>query len=332
MTYEAIVALFNNWQEIIFALTGLVCISAAVRALKTSPKPYGTFSFWFIIALIFMFGGFVNTTSMTEAVVGKPIPASFVGFLILILGVLSATGQVKVGTVETAQDAEIASNANRVGLWVFVPALVLAFFAAGLSMLQFNYGDKVATIPGGLSVGVASLLALLAAFIISRAKVKETQTDTDRLVMQVGSASILPQLLSALGAVFTAAGVGDVISAMFSGIIPEGNVVMGVIMYVLGMVIFTMIMGNAFAAFQVITIGVGIPFVIAAGGNPAVVGALALTGGYCGTLLTPMAANFNALPVSVLDMKDKYGVIKAQVPFALVMIVIHIVLMLLLAF
>ena len=49
-----------------------------------------------------------------------------------------------------------------------------------------------------------------------------------------------------------------------------------------------MLMGNAFAAFTVIT-SIGIPFVIAQGGDPIVAGALAMTGGFCGTLLTPMA-------------------------------------------
>ncbi|MCB6314216.1 DUF979 domain-containing protein, partial [Gordonibacter pamelaeae] len=71
--------------------------------------------------------------------------------------------------------------------------------------------------------------------------------------------------------------------------------------YCLGMVIFTMIMGNAFAAFSVITLGIGIPFVIAQGGNPVVVGALGMTCGFCGTLLTPMAANFNIVPTAVLE-------------------------------
>ena len=54
------------------------------------------------------------------------------------------------------------------------------------------------------------------------------------------------------------------------------------------MVLFTMLMGNAFA-FTVITASIGIPFVIAQGGDPIVAGALAMTGGFCGTLLTPMA-------------------------------------------
>lgn len=151
--------------------------------------------------------------------------------------------------------------------------------------------------------------------------------------MQVGASCLLPQLLGALGSVFNEAGVGDVISNIISSVIPSGNIVIGVIVYVLGMVIFTMIMGNAFAAFTVITIGIGIPFVINQGGDPSIVAALGMTAGYCGTLLTPMAANFNIVPCAVLETKDqKWAVIKSQLPMAMIMIVIHIVLMLVLAF
>jgi uncharacterized membrane protein len=67
--------------------------------------------------------------------------------------------------------------------------------------------------------------------------------------------------------------------------------------------------------------------VIAQGADPVVAGALAMTAGFCGTLLTPMAANFNALPVALLEMKDENAVIKAQAPVAFVMIIVHIALM-----
>ena len=93
------------------------------------------------------------------------------------------------------------------------------------------------------------------------------------------------------------------------------------------MAVFTMIMGNAFAAITVMTVGIGAPFVLKYGADPVVIGSLALTCGYCGTLCTPMAANFNALPASLLEMKNPYGVIKEQAPIATIMIVIHIALM-----
>lgn len=93
-----------------------------------------------------------------------------------------------------------------------------------------------------------------------------------------------------------------------------------------------MIMGNGFAAFSVITVGIGIPFLVAQGADPVVVGALGLTAGYCGTLMTPMAANFNILPAALLETKNKYTVILLQLPMALFMLAVHIVLMYFLAF
>lgn len=57
-----------------------------------------------------------------------------------------------------------------------------------------------------------------------------------------------------------------------------------------------------------------------------------MTAGFCGTLLTPMAANFNALPVALMEIKDRNAVIKKQAPIALVLIISHIALMYLLAY
>ena len=91
-------------------------------------------------------------------------------------------------------------------------------------------------------------------------------------------------------------------------------------------------MGNGFAAFTVITAAIGVPFVVAQGGNPAVVAAIGMTSGYCGTLLTPMAANFNSLPVALMEMKDNMGVIKQQAPIAVTMLVAQVFLMYFLAF
>jgi len=90
--------------------------------------------------------------------------------------------------------------------------------------------------------------------------------------------------------------------------------------YFIGMSLFTIIMGNAFAAFAVITTGIGIPLVIEMhGANPAILGTLGMLAGYCGTLISPMAANFNIVPVALLEMKDNFGVIKRQAPVAVVM-------------
>ena len=215
-------------------------------------------------------------------------------------------------------------KAQKLGLKIFVPALAIAVIA----MLVATFTE----FPGTVAIGIASTLSLLLAFLITKAKPSEAVEDTNRMFQAIGVFSILPQLLASLGVLFTAAGVGDKIASIISGVIPQGNILAGVIAYCVGMAIFTAIMGNAFAAFSVITAGIGLPFVFAQGGDPVICSMLALTAGFCGTLLTPMAANFNVLPAALLEMKDKNGVIKAQAPLAALLLLAHIILMYTLGF
>jgi outer membrane protein OmpA-like peptidoglycan-associated protein len=66
--------------------------------------------------------------------------------------------------------------------------------------------------------------------------------------------------------------------------------------------------------------------------DPAVVGAIGMLAGFCGTLMTPMAANFNLVPAALLELKDQYGVIRAQVATALPLLFVNILLIYWLAF
>jgi uncharacterized membrane protein len=144
---------------------------------------------------------------------------------------------------------------------------------------------------------------------------------------------LLPQLLAGLGAVFAATGVGDIVAGLIGQVIATDSRLVCVLAYGLGMVLFTMIMGNAFAAFPIMTAGIGLPLLVGVhGANPAVVGALGMVTGYCGTLMTPMAANFNIVPAALLELDDHNGVIRAQVATALPLLAVNLVLMYLLAF
>jgi uncharacterized membrane protein len=144
----------------------------------------------------------------------------------------------------------------------------------------------------------------------------------------VGWAAVLPQMLAALGTIFAASGVGTTIGALVGAVIPQGSVLLAVLLYALGMVVFTMIMGNAFAAFPVMAAAIGVPILIHSdGGNPAVIGAVGMLAGFCGTLMTPMAANFNMVPAALLELKDQYGVIRAQVPTALALLAANILIL-----
>jgi uncharacterized membrane protein len=89
-----------------------------------------------------------------------------------------------------------------------------------------------------------------------------------------------------------------------------------------------MIMGNAFAAFPVMAAAIGIPILVQQdGGNPAVIGAVGMLAGFCGTLMTPMAANFNIVPAALLELKNQYGVIKEQVPTAIPLLIANILIL-----
>ena len=305
-------ALLKLLTQIIYILCGLVSISTGIRGLKNEKAKIGTFLFWTILGIIFIFG--------------EAIPYKVTGGLLVILAIITVTKQLHIGKFENISSQFKIAQSEKLKNKIFIPAVLIGI--AAFLILQFKIGKTA--IPPALGIGGGSLVALLAAAIIIKPKFSETNEDTSKLLMQIGATAILPQLLAALGAVFTKAGVGKVIAASISSVVPTGNIFVGIVIYAIGMVIFTMIMGNAFAAFSVITAGIGIPFIIKNGGNPAVIGALGMTAGYCGTLMTPMAANFNIVPASILEIKDKYGIIKVQAPMVLLLLVTHIILMLLL--
>ena len=307
-----ITQLSNVLLEVFYMMIGLYMGITMVFTLKdvNHKTRLGTAAFWGILSVIFIFGNY--------------IPSSIVGLLVVIIAILSATKQINIGTLKQLDETFTNLKAEKLGLKIFIPSLLIA--AVAMIIASFT------PLPGTVAIGISSLSALILTFIITKAKPMEFLEDSNRMYQSMGSFTILPQLLASLGVLFTAAGVGDKISSIISSIIPSGNILEGVIAYCVGMALFTMIMGNAFAAFSVITVGVGLPFVFSQGGDPIVCSILALTAGYCGTLLTPMAANFNMLPAALLELKDKNAVIKAQAPVALTLLVVHIFLMYTLGF
>lgn len=301
--------------ETFYALMGLLMIVIAFKSYKTidNSKKYGTSLFWILMSIPFIFG--------------KVIPANIIGMILIASSLLTVSKQVVFAKYDEPSEEFGQKQSEKLGNKIFLPSLVLAFAAVAVAMSLTNFGSS-----SQFAIGAGAVIALISAFMLTKAKPTTTVNDSARLLQQMGPASMLPQLLVALGALFTQAGVGEVISQMISGVVPADSRFFGVVAYCLGMAIFTMIMGNAFAAFAVITAGIGVPFVLAQGANPAIVGALALTAGYCGTLLTPMAANFNIVPAALLDMKKQYDVIKYQAPVAIILLVLHIFAMYFLAF
>jgi uncharacterized membrane protein len=135
-------------------------------------------------------------------------------------------------------------------------------------------------------------------------------------------------MLAALGALFALAGVGNVVSGLAQRWIPLDTPSVVVTTYAVGMAVFTMIMGNAFAAFPVMTAGIGLPLIVQKfGGDPTIMAAIGMLSGFCGTLMTPMAANFNIVPTALLELPDENAVIKVQIPTALILLGANILLM-----
>ena len=292
--------------NVVWVIIGLITIYAGIKNLldKENPSRVGTAVFWCSFGIVCGFGSW--------------LPAKVSGVLVLIMCLPPIFKKVKIGKTDNPTKEHTEQQFKKIGMKIFVPAFSVAVCSLFFALFS-NMSSMVA-----ITVGVIVAMILLMAFDAKQNKPAVFLNDSERFLGITGPLSMLPQLLGCLGGVFTAAGVGDVIAQLVEKIVPKGNVNIGIIVYAIGMVLFTMIMGNAFAAITVMTVGIGAPFVLAYGANPVVIGMLALTCGYCGTLLTPMAATFNILPVAILNMKDRWGAIKNQVLVAIFMLVFQI--------
>jgi uncharacterized membrane protein len=310
----------------IYAFAGLVFLGFAVLSARddTNPKRWRNTVFWGLLAVSFFFGDRLGDLGN--------------GILVLGLVVIAGIGGLGLGKPPSTTPEERAESAARRGDALFLPALVIpaVTLIGTLGLRQVEFGGaplldpKQATL---VSLALGVLTALIVAVAWLRPRPLTPLQEGRRIIDTVGWAAVLPQMLASLGAVFALAGVGDVIGDMAGQVIPEGSRFAAVAVYCVGMALFTMIMGNGFAAFPVMTAGVGLPLVVLQyGGDPAVVGAIGMLAGFCGTLMTPMAANFNIVPAALLELPDRQGVIKAQVPTAVLLLVANTVLMYLLAF
>jgi len=295
----------------LYVPAGLFFAAVALRSAldAANPKRLGTAAFWGLMALSLLAGDAIGDFGN--------------GLIVLGLAALAGFGLIGRGSPATTSEPEREAFAARLGNRVFLPALVIPAVAL-IGTLAWSYTPLGAT--GWIEpkretyvfLVLGVLLALAVIFVWLRPPALAPVEEGRRLLDAIGWAAVLPQLLAALGAVFAAAGVGEIVGAGVRGVIPEGSVFLTVCVFALGMAGFTMIMGNAFAAFPVMAAAIGVPLLIEGyGGDPAVIGAVGMLAGFCGTLMTPMAANFNLVPAALLELKDQYGVIRAQIPTAL---------------
>ena len=268
---------------------------------------------------------------------GPWLPDLLNGCLVLVMVGLATWGLRP--SPPAADDAEAqAEQASRLGNWLFVPALAIpAVTLAGTLLVGDGRIAGVALIDPKqvtlVALTVGAVVALMLAMRLTRAPRSAPAAGARRLVDAIGWAMVLPQMLAALGGVFALAGVGKVVADGVVNVVALDTPVVATIAYCAGMALFTMVMGNAFAAFPIMTAGIGLPIVIRQfGGDPAIVAALGMLSGFCGTLMTPMAANFNIVPAAILELRDRFGVIRVQWPTAIILLAFNIVVLALCAF
>ncbi len=324
----------------VYILIGLLLLTVAFMVWRdrTNPRRLTSASFWAIYGVIFLIGDY--------------LPAALVGVLVILMALIAGCGGLGRGRDAPSTNAETANpdwsgsatreNLSaaiaRIGHKIFLPALCIpamtlfsVFVLAKIGNEDWQLLDaKNVTL---VSLAIAVLVALAVALWLTRAPMSQPVRETKRLLEAMGWAVLLPQLLATLGFLFNDAGVGSAVASLSRDYLSLDSRFAAVAAYAIAMALFTIIMGNAFAAFPVITAGLGVPLlIIHFGGNPAVVAAIGMFCGYCGTLLTPMAANFNLVPAALLELKDQHAVIKAQAPTALLLLLVNIFLLDFLAF
>ena len=307
--------------EYFYWLAGVLLMITAGMIVcdRTHPKRWTSGLFWALFALVFL--------------TGDRLSPFVVGVGVLVMAAIAGIGGVGRGTHAELHIKAARASAGRLGHKLFIPALSIPLVTVIGSILLKN--TQIGGVPlldpkntTFVSLGIGCVVALVLACILTRDTPLQGLRESRRLTEALGWTMVLPQMLAMLGLLFNDAGVGTAVAHVTTAYINMDYRLVAVMVYVLGMALFTVIMGNGFAAFPVMTGGVGVPVLVGIyDANPAVMAAIGMFSGYCGTLMTPMAANFNIVPVALLELPDKYAVIKAQMPTALMMLVVNIVLL-----
>jgi uncharacterized membrane protein len=304
-----------------YLVVGLLLGAVGILNLldRSNPRRFTSGLFWGLYALLYL--------------AGERMPAAAVGALMILMALLAGLGGVAGGKPALPPEEARRASAARLGNRLFLPALLLPLVTVLGSTLfkDVQVGGQPLLDPRHItlvSLGLGALVALGVACWLTRATPLQGVREARRLIDGISWAVVLPHMLAVLGLLFTEAGVGKAVAEVTTSYIAMDSRFVAVAVFCIGMALFTIVMGNGFAAFPVMAGGVGIPVLVGMyGANPAVMAAIGMFSAYCGTLMTPMAANFNIVPAVLLDLPDKNAVIRAQIPTALPLLVANIVLL-----
>jgi len=304
-----------------YVLVGLLFAATAIMNLRdrSNPRRFTSALFWGLYALLYLAGG--------------RLPPAAAGLLMVAMALVAGAGLVKGGKAALPPEEARRASAARLGHKLLVPALAIPVVTMiGSTLLKdvridatFLLDPKNLTL---VSMGCGSVTALLLACWLTRATPLQGVREARRLIDAMSWAVVLPHMLAVLGLLFSEAGVGKAVAHITTAYMPMDSRLVACAAFCIGMALFTVVMGNGFAAFPVIAGGIGIPVLVGVyHANPAVMAAIGMFSAYCGTLMTPMAANFNIVPAALLELPDKNAVIKAQLPTALPLLGANIVLL-----
>jgi uncharacterized membrane protein len=307
--------------EHVYWAMGLLLAGVAIANLRdaSNSRRYNNAMFWGLYAITFL--------------AGSRLPHFASGCLVIGMVLVASIGKLGQTTRESQTSAQREQSAARLRNRLFVPALAIpAVTLLGTFTLKYARVGGVALVDPAqitlISLGLATVVALAVGFVMLRPPALAPLMEGRRLFDAVGWPAVLPQMLAALGALFAVAGVGKVVADLAGRWLPLGSPLAAVVTYTVGMALFTMIMGNAFAAFPVMTAGIALPLIMTRfGGNVVVMSAVGMLSGFCGTLMTPMAANYNIVPAALLELPDEYAVIRAQIPTALLLLLANTLIM-----
>ncbi|WP_296946374.1 DUF979 domain-containing protein [uncultured Massilia sp.] len=308
-----------------YVLVGLLFAAVAVMTLRdpAHPRRWPTALFWGAYALLYL--------------AGERLPPAVTGLLMIGMALLAGCGLVRGGSAGVPPEGERRAAAARLKGRLLAPALAIPVVTMIGSLLlkdvQVDLGGVPAFVldPKNLtlaSLGCGAVAALALACLVTRATPLQGVREARRLIDAMGWAVVLPHMLAVLGLLFAEAGVGKAVAHVVTTAIPLDSPFLACAAFCIGMALFTVVMGNGFAAFPVIAGGIGIPVLVGTyGANPAIMAAIGMFSAYCGTLVTPMAANFNIVPAALLELTDRNAVIKAQLPTALPVLVANVFLL-----
>ncbi len=312
--------------EFVNILMGLMMAGIAIVNFRdrSSAKRYNNAAFWGLYAVTFL--------------AGSHLPDLVNGLIVIAMVTVMAVGKLGGAPPENTTRAEREQSAARWGNRLFIPALTIPAITllGNVWLKRLTVGGVPLVDPKQVtlvSLGIATVVALIVGVIMLRPPIAAPIAEARRLMDAVSWAAVLPQTLAALGAMFALAGVGPIIAGILQRWIPLDTPLVVVATYTVGMALFTAIMGNAFAAFPVMTAAIGLPLIVHRfDGSVVVMAAVGMLSGFCGTLTTPMAANFNVVPAALLELPDKNAVIKVQLPTALLLLTANTAIMYLFVF